>query len=199
VYDIAGFAVGVVEKERIISGARVTEGDALIGLASSGVHSNGFSLVRSLVKDFSVAFNGHTIGEELLTPTKIYVKSVRAVLEAFPGAVHGMSHITGGGFYENIPRMFPEADKLRAQQGLPPLRAHITRGTWNVLPIFDELVRLGADKKTLYNTFNMGIGFVLAVDSSRAGDITAAFGKDAFRIGVVEACDSDAEPRLVLE
>jgi phosphoribosylformylglycinamidine cyclo-ligase len=200
IYDIAGFAVGVVEKARIISGANIREGDALIGLASSGVHSNGFSLVRALVKDFSVLFGKTTIGDALLTPTKIYVKSVHAVLGAFPGAVHGMAHITGGGFYENIPRMFPEVDKARTGQGLPPLYAHIERGSWDVLPIFDELVRLGADTNTLYNTFNMGIGFVLAVDAAEAQNIIAAFGtsQKANRIGTVKSCANDAAPRLVI-
>jgi phosphoribosylformylglycinamidine cyclo-ligase len=206
VYDIAGFAVGVVEKERIISGARVSEGDVLIGLASSGVHSNGFSLVRALVKDFSAPFGKATIGEALLTPTKIYVKSVRAVLDAFPGAVHGMAHITGGGFYENIPRMFPQADEARQSKGLAPLYAHIKKGTWNTLSVFDELVRLGADKNTLFNTFNMGIGFVLAVEEAKAEAIIAAFAapnthktsEKAYRIGSVKACISAADPRIVL-
>jgi phosphoribosylformylglycinamidine cyclo-ligase len=183
IYDIAGFAVGVVEKDGIITGEKIKEGDTLIGLASSGVHSNGFSLVRALVKDFSAPFapNGlppRPIGEELLTPTRIYVKNVRALLQEMPGAVHGMAHITGGGFYENIPRMFaPNAD----------LYAEIQRGSWNVPPIFDELARLGAAAETLYHTFNMGIGFVLAVDSDAADKALASLSKEypAYKIGSV--------------
>ena len=183
IYDIAGFAVGVVEKAAIITGEKITAGDALIGLASSGVHSNGFSLVRALVKDFSAPFAPHggkarSIGEELLTPTRIYVKGVRALLQEMPGAVHGMAHITGGGFYENIPRMFAPGSGLDAE---------IQRGSWQVPPIFDELVRLGAAKETMYNTFNMGIGFVLAVDSRAADKALAALSKEypAYKIGAV--------------
>ncbi|MDR1784956.1 MAG: phosphoribosylformylglycinamidine cyclo-ligase [Spirochaetaceae bacterium] len=197
VYDIAGFAVGIAEKEDIITGSAVAEGDVLVGLGSSGVHSNGFSLVRALVKDLSAPFNGRTIGEELLTPTAIYVKPVLEALGRFPGAVHGMAHITGGGFYENVPRMFARVNKDRA--GQKPLRARIIRGSWPALPVFEELLRLGADRETAFNTFNMGIGFVLALDAGRAKEIAAALsasGCAAYLIGHVEAA-SDSAP-LVL-
>jgi phosphoribosylformylglycinamidine cyclo-ligase len=200
VYDLAGFAVGVVEKDAIVSGDALTEGDALIGLASSGVHSNGFSLVRALVKELSAPFNGRSIGEELLTPTRIYVKPVLAVLQQFPGAVHAMAHITGGGFYENIPRMFAEANAARAARGLAPLLARVENGSWPVTPIFNELVRLGADSDALFNTFNMGIGFVLAVDAERAEEIRAALDAEAaaYRIGRVQTASGAEQSGLLL-
>jgi phosphoribosylformylglycinamidine cyclo-ligase len=187
IYDIAGFAVGMVEKADIITGEKIKEGDALIGLASSGLHSNGFSLVRALVKDFTApfTFDGKTraIGEELLTPTRIYVKCVRALLKEMPKAVHGMAHITGGGFYENIPRIFAPDSGLHAE---------IKRGSWTVPPIFDELARLGAAKETLYNTFNMGVGFVLAVESDAADEVLAFLCKTypAYKIGEVRVSQS---------
>lgn len=180
-YDVAGFAVGIAEKEDIITGADITEGDALIGLSSSGVHSNGFSLVRKLVSDFSEPAPfaaGKTMGEVLLEPTRIYVRPVLSVLEQFRQAVHGMVHITGGGFYENIPRMYPAANERRAAEGRAPLVSVIKKGSWTVPPVFEDLVRRGAVPDRMFNTFNMGIGFILAVDAARADEITAAF--DAF-------------------
>lgn len=169
-YDIAGFGVGIVEKEQIITGEAIKEGDVLIGLSSSGVHSNGFSLVRKLVTNFDEEFLGKKIGEVLLEPTRIYVRPVLALLKQFAkqdgtNSIHGMAHITGGGFYENIPRMY--ADKQ--------LVSVIKKGSWDVPPIFDELVRRGASKERMYHTFNMGIGMVLAVAKEEAVAIIDAF------------------------
>lgn len=202
-YDVAGFGVGIAEKEDIVTGENITEGDVLIGLSSSGVHSNGFSLVRKLVTDFAEPAPfalGKTMGEVLLEPTRIYVRPVLAVLEKFRQAVHGMVHITGGGFYENIPRMYPAANKRRAAEGKAPLVSVIKKGSWTIPPVFEDLIRRGADPNRMFNTFNMGIGFILAVDAARAGDIAAAFrefaasaeaglcaGMEACRIGSVAA------------
>ncbi|HKL86240.1 MAG TPA: phosphoribosylformylglycinamidine cyclo-ligase [Treponemataceae bacterium] len=176
-YDIAGFSVGVVEKANIIDGSKICEGDVLIGLASSGVHSNGFSLVRKLVSDYTENFNGKPIGETLLEPTKIYVKPILSLLEKIN--IHGMVHITGGGFYENIPRMYPSGKNLISI---------IKKDSWPVLPIFDELVRRGADPERMYHTYNMGIGFICAVskkDASTALDFLNAEGFSAYEIGYV--------------
>jgi phosphoribosylformylglycinamidine cyclo-ligase len=176
-YDIAGFSVGVVEKSKIIDGSSIREGDALIGLASSGVHSNGFSLVRKLVTNVNDDFNGKPIGETLLTPTKIYVKPVLALLEKI--SIHGMVHITGGGFYENIPRMYPTGGVHGDAKGAR-LVSVIKKGSWPVLPIFDELVRRGANPDRMYHTYNMGIGFILAVAKSDAKDAIAFLNKEGF-------------------
>lgn len=170
-YDVAGFGVGIAEKKDIITGEHITEGDVLIGLASTGVHSNGFSLVRKLVTDFSdpAPFApGKTMGEVLLEPTRIYVRPVLAVLEKYRQAVHGMVHITGGGFYENIPRMFPAANEKRTAEGKAPLIAKIKKGSWDIVPVFDELVKRGAVPNRMFNTFNMGIGFMMAVSQDAA-------------------------------
>ncbi len=194
-YDLAGFTVGLVDREKSISGERVREGDVLVGMASSGVHSNGYSLVRKLVltegRDLNApveAFGGKSWGETLLTPTKIYVKPA---LKACAAAdVHGIAHITGGGFIENIPRILPDG-----------LTAYIDLGTWPVLPVFTELQRLGGlTDRQIYNTFNMGIGMVFAVDASEADAVIAALtacGESAYRIGEVGRTGEDGE-RLVL-
>ncbi|MBQ0167081.1 MAG: phosphoribosylformylglycinamidine cyclo-ligase [Treponema sp.] len=207
-YDVAGFGVGIAEKADIITGGAIEEGDVIIGLSSTGVHSNGFSLVRKLVTDFTEPFNGGTIGEALLAPTRIYVRPVLEILEKFrpagkslaEGPVHGMVHITGGGFYENVPRMYPEANRKRAAAGKTPLISVFKKGSWPVLPVFDELVKRGADPDRMYNTFNMGIGFMMAVSADKADEIIAAFdafaasdhagrnaGMKAYRIGRVAA------------
>lgn len=194
-YDLAGFTVGIVGRDRSISGERVAEGDVLIGVASSGVHSNGYSLVRKLVltegRDLSApveALGGKSWGETLLTPTKIYVKSALAACAA--ADVHGIAHITGGGFIENIPRILPEG-----------LCARIERGTWPVLPVFAELQRMGGlTDRQIYNTFNMGIGMVYAVAPDQADVLMASLrqsGEQAYRIGSVQPIASDGE-RLVL-
>lgn len=194
-YDLAGFTVGIVDREKSISGERVREGDVLIGVASSGVHSNGYSLVRRLVltgeRDLNApveALEGRSWGETLLTPTKIYVKSALAACEACD--VHGIAHITGGGFIENIPRILPEG-----------LCARVERGSWPVLPVFRELQRLGGlTDRQAYNTFNMGIGMVYAVDPSQEAALKRILlenGEEAFCIGTVGRTGEDGE-RLVL-
>lgn len=157
-YDIAGFSVGVVEKSKRVTGEKVKAGDILIGLASSGIHSNGFSLVRKLVADAGLTCGDSyapeqekTVGEALLTPTKIYVKPVLQLLKSVD--VHGIAHITGGGFYENVPRMFPEG-----------LTAEMDISAWKRPAVFDWLKELGGlQLNDMYHTFNMGIGMVLAV------------------------------------
>lgn len=158
-YDIAGFAVGVVDKKDLITGADIKAGDTLIGITSSGVHSNGFSLVRNVFKMTEEALNtyydslGSTLGEALIVPTKIYVKAMKAVKNAGV-KVKGCSHITGGGFYENIPRMLHDG-----------VRAVIKKDSYEVPPIFKMLSVDGdIEEQMMYNTFNMGIGMVLAVD-----------------------------------
>ncbi|MBQ7367378.1 MAG: phosphoribosylformylglycinamidine cyclo-ligase [Spirochaetaceae bacterium] len=176
-YDVAGFAVGIAEKSSIITGEAITEGDVLIGLSSSGIHSNGFSLVRRLVTDLGEAASfapGKTIGEVILEPTRIYVRPVLSVLEKFGAAVHGMCHITGGGFYENIPRMYPAANEIRLAAGTAPLVSRIARGSWEIPPIFEEMVRRGANPNRMFHTFNMGIGLVLAVAADKADEICKA-------------------------
>ncbi len=163
-YDIAGFAVGVVDKPKIIDSSRVREGDALIGLTSSGVHSNGFSLVRKVfdiehadLTTLMEELDGKSLGETLLAPTKLYVKPVLALLE---GGIdlHGASHITGGGFFENVPRMLPQG-----------LEAHFYAATLPRLPIFELIAKRGnVSEHDMYNTFNMGLGMVLAVPAEEA-------------------------------
>jgi len=158
-YDIAGFAVGVAEKSRLISPLNVKAGQAVIGLASSGIHSNGFSLVRKVLfkdnqLDPQMEFNGSTLGETILTPTKIYVKPVMAVLKEIK--VAGIAHITGGGFYENMPRCLQETQGLK-----------ITKGTWEIPAIFGYIQTLGnIPEKEMFNVFNMGIGMILVVDQA---------------------------------
>ena len=184
-YDLAGFAVGACEKSAIITGENISEGDVLIGLASSGVHSNGYSLVRKIVfadnaLPVDAVVEGYEdlgpIGEALLVPTKLYAKPVLSMLKA--GEVHGCAHVTGGGFYENLPRMMPQG-----------LATEIDLGSWPVLRIFEFLKDKGqlADKD-LYNVFNMGIGFVVAVpeaDVEKVIAATEANGEQAYRIGRV--------------
>ena len=209
-YDVAGFAVGIAEKAAIVTGENIAEGDVLIGLASTGIHSNGFSLVRRLVTDFNEKASfaeDKTIGEVILEPTRIYVRPVLAVLEKFGSAVHGMVHVTGGGFYENIPRMYPAANERRQAAGESPLVSAIKKGSWEVPPIFGELVRRGADPDRMYHTFNMGIGFVLAVARDKADAICqelVAFaasekagrcaGMKAWKIGQVVASEKTPAP-----
>ena len=186
-YDIAGFTVGVVEKSKLIDGSKVKAGDVLVGIASSGVHSNGFSLVRKIVADncFDLhevypELSNKLLGEVLLTPTKIYVKQVLEVIRNCD--VHGISHITGGGFDENIPRI------LHDGQGL-----EIEEGAWEILPVFRFLEKYGkVAHREMFNIFNMGIGMVIALDASEADKaigILTAQGEKASVIGRV----TDAE------
>lgn len=175
-YDIAGFAVGVVEKDQIIDGSTIEQGDVLLGIESSGIHSNGYSLVRKLIPDLDADFNGRPIGEVLLTPTRIYVKPVFEIMEKY--TIKGMAHITGGGFVENIPRMFKKKQT-----------AVINKNSYEVPAIFKHLMSLGVTEDEMYNTFNMGIGFVLAVDKKDAEGIKAELEKmnlKAWEIGHVE-------------
>ncbi len=165
-YDLGGFSVGIVEKSKITDGEKASAGNMLIGIASSGVHSNGYSLVRKVfglnndnAKEILNTYSdelGKTVGEELLTPTRIYVKPLLKLIDEI--GINTVSHITGGGFIENVPRMLPDG-----------LKAVIRKGTWNVLPVFD-LMRKKADipERDMYNTFNMGIGMVVAVDADKA-------------------------------
>ena len=182
-YDIAGFTVGAVEKSKLIDGAKVKEGDVLIGIASSGIHSNGFSLVRKIVlKDNMLNLNqyydelGGKLGEVLLTPTKIYVKSVLALLEQID--VHAICHITGGGFDENIPRVLKEG-----------LGVEIIEMAWETPPVFDFLEKMGKiPHREMFNIFNMGIGMILVIDE-KDQDSTLSILKEhqeqAFAIGKV--------------
>ncbi|WP_191014143.1 phosphoribosylformylglycinamidine cyclo-ligase [Treponema zioleckii] len=169
-YDLAGFGVGFGEKDEMITGKDIAEGDVLIGLSSTGPHSNGYSLVRKLVKDFNEDFNGKKIGEVLLTPTRIYVRPVMDALKTFGKAIHGMVHITGGGFYENVPRMYPKGTQLVSR---------IKKDSWEKPAIFDELIRRGADPEGVWGTFNMGIGLVLAVSADKADEIVKHFNENA--------------------
>ena len=191
-YDLAGFSVGMVDEEKIIDGKSLTEGDVLIGLASSGVHSNGFSLVRKVfdvehadLKTPMDELNGKSLGEALLEPTRIYVKAVKAVLGAGVD-VHAVSHITGGGFYENVPRMMVDG-----------LTAQIKLDSFPTLPIFSLIQKAGnIPARDMYNTFNMGIGMILAVPAAQAQaalDALAAAGETAYQIGSVVAGEAGVE------
>jgi phosphoribosylformylglycinamidine cyclo-ligase len=181
-YDLAGYVTGACEKSKLVTGSEIKTGNVLIGLASSGVHSNGFSLVRKVLEDnqfqltdYIEELNG-TLGDLLLEPTKIYVKSVLELLKKF--IINGMSHITGGGFIENIPRMLPEG-----------MGVEIRENSWPILPIFKFLQEKGnITSLDMYNIFNMGIGFVLAVEADEVAAIMEALealGESAFEIGIV--------------
>lgn len=175
-YDLAGFAVGVIEKDEIIDGSKISDGDTLIGIASSGPHSNGYSLIRKLITDLDQEFEGKKMGEILLTPTKIYVKPILSLMEKF--TIKGMAHITGGGFYENIPRMF-KGD----------FTAVINKNSYEVPNIFKHIMSLGVEENHMYNTYNMGIGFVLCIDTKDANAIVKTLnemGEKAYIIGSVE-------------
>ncbi|MCM3745617.1 phosphoribosylformylglycinamidine cyclo-ligase [Sporosarcina luteola] len=184
-YDLAGFAVGACEKSKVVTGEKVAEGDVLVGIASSGIHSNGFSLVRQIVleeqgyklDEYIAGFEElGKVGAALLEPTKIYAKPVMQIHEELD--VHSMGHITGGGFYENLPRMFREG-----------FGVEVDLGSWPVLPVFKMLKEKGnLLDKDLYSVFNMGIGFVIALpadQAKRAIQIAAEHGEDAFEIGRV--------------
>ena len=194
-YDLAGFAVGIVDKKKIIDNTRMTAGDVVIALASTGIHSNGFSLCR---KVFDIDNNppelytareelgGKTVAEALLTPTKIYVKSVLALLEKVD--VKGISHITGGGFYENIPRSIPDG-----------LCAEIDKAAVKILPIFDLIAKTGnIPERDMFNTYNMGVGMSIVVPAAEAEtalEILKANGEDAYLIGKIVA----GEEKVILK
>ncbi len=190
-YDLAGFAVGVVDKPKMIDNSKMSVGDIVIALSSSGVHSNGFSLVRKVfdvensdIKSPVPELGGKSIGETLLTPTKIYVKPVLALLQEVK--VKGISHITGGGFYENIPRSIPDG-----------LCAKIDRKSVKILPIFDLLAKTGnICERDMFNTFNMGVGMSIVVakeDAEKSLDILKANGEDAYIIGEIVESDNKIE------
>lgn len=183
-YDLAGFAVGVVDEKNLITGKDIKAGDVLVGITSSGVHSNGFSLVRKVFNMTEEALNtyydslGKTLGETLIEPTKIYVKALRNVRQSGV-TIKGCSHITGGGFYENVPRMLHDG-----------VRAVIKKDSYKVPPIFEMLSKDGdIEEDTMYNTFNMGIGMVLALDPSDVDKAVKAIndaGETAYVIGNIE-------------
>ena len=192
-YDLAGFTVGIVNKDKIIDGSKVSSGDVLIGISSSGVHSNGYSLVRKVfdiddgdntkVKEYNEKL-GMSIAEALLVPTKLYVKPMLDVISNVE--VKAISHITGGGFYENIPRMLPKDKK-----------AVIKKGSWKVLPIFEVIAETGdIPEKDMFGTYNMGIGMIFAVDAKdvdKAMEILKSHGEDAYVIGEVADGDNGVE------
>lgn len=195
-YDLAGFSVGVVDKAKIINNNEMEEGDVIIALASSGVHSNGFSLVRKVFDLDNItndeltkaidSLNGKSLGETLLEPTKIYVKPVLALLEKIK--VKAISHITGGGFYENIPRSIPEG-----------LCAKIAMSDVKILPIFNLIQEKGnISTRDMYNTFNMGVGMSIVLkkeDEEEALNILKAYGQEAYRLGVIVK----SEEKIILE
>ncbi len=192
-YDLAGFAVGVADRKNLITGEHIRPGDRLIGIASSGVHSNGFSLVRKVFEMTRESLDtyyeelGATLGETLLTPTRIYVRALKAVNEAGI-TVKGCSHITGGGFYENIPRMLPEG-----------VTAVVHKDSYPIPPIFALLQKKGSlEEKMMYNTYNMGLGMVLAVDAADAERTIAALegaGEKAYAVGEIVAGEREAVVR----
>lgn len=188
-YDMAGFTVGIVEKSRIITGKEIKPGDKIIGLASNGIHSNGFSLARKVFLELA-GYNleskieelGSTLGEELLKPTRIYVKSVLDIITS--SRIKGIAHITGGGFLENIPRILPEGTG-----------AVINKGTWPINPVFKLMQEIGKiAEKEMFRTFNMGIGLVMVIEDNKVEEVvkTAAnMGEKAFLIGEIISAGSE--------
>ena len=190
-YDLAGFAVGVVDKTKILDNKTIKEGDAVIAIASSGVHSNGFSLVRKVfdienadIKTPMEELGGKSLGETLLTPTKIYVKSILSLIESVQ--VKAISHITGGGFYENIPRSIPEG-----------YCAKINKSAVKILPIFKLIAKTGnVSERDMFNTFNMGVGMSVVVnkeDAKKAVEILKANGEDAYVMGEIVKSENKIE------
>lgn len=186
-YDLAGFAVGIVDKKKLITGHNMKAGDVLIGIASSGIHSNGYSLVRKVFNMNRDALEtyyeslGATLGETLLTPTKIYVKALRSLKDGGV-TVKACSHITGGGFYENIPRMLPEG-----------VHAFVKKNSYEIPPIFDMLAKDGEiAEQMMYNTYNMGLGMMVAVDPTQVDEairLIEATGEKAYIVGEVKSGD----------
>ncbi|MCR4859530.1 MAG: phosphoribosylformylglycinamidine cyclo-ligase [Bacteroidales bacterium] len=193
-YDIAGFTTGVVEKSRLIDGSKVKAGDVLVGIASSGVHSNGFSLVRKIVSDgrhhYSdkvPEFGGRSLGEVLLTPTQIYVRQVLDVIRNCD--VHGVAHITGGGFDENIPRV------LHDGQGI-----EVREGSWEILPVFRVLEKWGGvPHREMFNIFNMGIGMVLVLDASEAQKAIDILAGHSLKASVIGSVTSEPGVNIILQ
>ncbi|MBS4961504.1 MAG: phosphoribosylformylglycinamidine cyclo-ligase [Clostridiales bacterium] len=191
-YDLAGFAVGIIDKKDIINGEKIEEGDIIIGLPSSGIHSNGFSLVRKIFQPTKENLNeyhdrlGCKLGEALLAPTKIYVKEILELMKHVE--IKGISNITGGGFIENIPRCIPKGKGLCAT---------IEEGTWPVLPVFDLMQELGGvERMSMYNTFNMGIGMILVIGKDKVDNCMKAIhemGEEAFIIGKITKNEKEVE------
>jgi phosphoribosylformylglycinamidine cyclo-ligase len=192
-YDLAGFAVGAVEKSRIIDGADIVPGDAILGLASSGAHSNGYSLIRKIVDksgaDLSSAFDGRTLADALLAPTRIYVKPVLAALREVP--IKGLAHITGGGLVENVPRVLPQ-----------DVCAELKKSAWPRPPLFDWLQKNGnVAEAEMHRVFNCGIGMVAivaAANAERAIEILRREGETVYRIGEVRARRGDEAQTVVV-
>ncbi|MCR5608877.1 MAG: phosphoribosylformylglycinamidine cyclo-ligase [Lachnospiraceae bacterium] len=192
-YDLAGFAVGIVDKKNLIDGSTIKAGDTIVGIASSGIHSNGYSLVRKVFSMNTESLNtyfeslGGTLGEKLITPTKIYVKALKSVKNSGV-TIKGCSHITGGGFYENVPRMLPEG-----------VRAVVNKNSYVVPPIFDMLSKDGDIKEDMmYNTYNMGIGMMLAVDKNdvdKTMEAIKAAGETPYVIGEIISGDKGIDIR----
>lgn len=191
-YDLAGFCVGIVDKPKIVDGSQVQAGDVILGLPSSGLHSNGYSLARKLLEPLGLSTRieslSSTIGETLLTPTQIYVKPVLKVLETVQ--IKAMSHITGGGFYENIPRALPTGTK-----------AVVKRNSWTIPPIFSLLQQQGnVEEREMFTTFNMGIGFILVVakeDENRVRQTLLEYSMDAKTLGTIEATGDAPHVELI--
>lgn len=191
-YDLAGFAVGIVDKDQIIDGHTIKPGDVLIGLASNGLHSNGYSLVRKVLdvenRDLSQTLPGLdcTLGEELLKPTRLYARTVVEILSKKLFEIKGMSHITGGGIFENLPRMLPEG-----------VKAVVDPSSWNPPAIFGILAKEGGiPRRDMYNTFNMGIGYIMAVDAAEADKamtVLTELGERPYKIGVCQAGEKGVE------
>lgn len=188
-YDVAGFCVGVVERERIIDGTRVACGDAILGLAASGPHSNGYSLIRRILEREGASLemvldDGGTLGDALLAPTRIYVKSLLDLLQIPEGPIHALAHITGGGLLENVPRVLPEG-----------LRAHIDTSSFARPAVFQWLQEAGAVEETeMLRTFNCGVGMVLVVEAGQVQALTAQLesrGETVFDLGIIEAAPDD--------
>jgi phosphoribosylformylglycinamidine cyclo-ligase len=192
-YDLAGFAVGAVEKSEIIDGSRIQPGDVVLGLASSGAHSNGYSLIRRILErarpDLGMRFDGRTLGDAVMAPTRIYVKPLLALMQALP--VKGLAHITGGGLLDNVPRILQ-----------PGLAAVLDRTSWDLPPLFDWLQREGnvADAE-MHRVFNCGIGMVVVVAQEherQAVDLLSAAGEYVYQIGRIEACAPGQPQTLVV-
>lgn len=193
-YDLAGFAVGAVEKSGIIDGKSIVPGDVVLGLASSGPHSNGYSLLRKVLARTQMApdenFDGRPLGDAVMAPTRIYVKPMLAALARFGGAIKGMAHITGGGLLDNVPRILQ-----------PGLQARIDAGTWRMPALFDWLKREGGiDAQEMYRVFNCGVGMVVVVQASEAASVASMLsdqGETVYTLGQIHACDMGARQTLV--
>ncbi|WP_051379132.1 phosphoribosylformylglycinamidine cyclo-ligase [Derxia gummosa] len=193
-YDLAGFAVGAVEKSKIIDGKSIVAGDVVLGLASSGPHSNGYSLIRKIIErsgaDLSADFHGQPLGHALLAPTRIYVKQVLAALEAHGTAIKGLAHITGGGLTENVPRVLPDTT-----------RAVLDKASWSRPPVFDWLQSNGnVTDDEMHRVFNCGIGMVVVVAPEQAAAVSAtlaAQGEQVFTIGRIEPAVGGEAPTVV--